>query len=176
MSLTGFESQTDPTGMGASPIPAGVGMMPRAPDFELPDAAGGSVRLRDQLGGGGVILVFYRGHWCPYCRRYLTKLQGASPRFDQRGARLLAISPEPPATSAALAAELGLTFPLLSDVEGRVIDFYGTRNGFSAARTLLPHPAVFILDGGGSIRFRGLDRNYRKRTTLGTIFRQLDAI
>ena len=34
-----------------------------APDFTLPDATGGQVRLRDPLARGPVVLSFYRGRW-----------------------------------------------------------------------------------------------------------------
>lgn len=170
--------------MGASPSYLSFGPAdlmgdpsgPLAPDFELLDQSGVPVRLYSQLGAGGTVLVFYRGHWCPYCRRYLTKLQTHLERFRERTARLLAISPEPPATSKMLAAQLELNFPLLSDVDGQVIDRFGTRNGFMTGRSLLPHAAVFVLDASGRVRFRSIDRNYKKRTTVRTIFKALDAI
>ena len=38
-----------------------------APDFMLPDAQGRCVRLQSLLRQGPVVLVFYRGGWCPYC-------------------------------------------------------------------------------------------------------------
>lgn len=41
--------------------PLGVG--DRAPDFELPNAIGGTVRLGDLLAHGPVVLTFYRGVW-----------------------------------------------------------------------------------------------------------------
>lgn len=34
-----------------------------APDFVLPSAAHGDVRLSEALTEGPVVLVFYRGHW-----------------------------------------------------------------------------------------------------------------
>jgi hypothetical protein len=45
----------------------GVGNL--APGFSLPDARGGSFALSDALSRGPVVLVFYRGGWCPYCNR-----------------------------------------------------------------------------------------------------------
>ena len=143
-----------------------------APDFALPDHLGGRFVLRQALEArrGPLVIVFYRGHWCPYCRRYLTKLQSHWPRFQSLGAATLAvISPEPPATSRALAVELELSLPILADTNGEVIGRYGTRNGFTAARALLPHASVFILDRTGAVRFRSIDRNYKKRTTMRTI-------
>jgi peroxiredoxin len=147
-----------------------------APPFELSGARGDVVRLADLLAHGPAVLVFYRGHWCPYCRRYLGKLQANQARFVAHRASVVAISPEPPATSARLAAELNLTFPLLCDAAGDVMDRYGTRNRLTSARTVMPHPAVFIVDPGGAIRFRSVDRNYKRRTTMHTIFAALDGL
>src|SRR5215207_5633019 len=148
----------------------------RAPDFSLPDQDGNTVRLYEQLAGGPLLVVFFRGHWCPYCRRYLGKLRDHWPRLRERGARVIAISPEPPATSRVLAAELALPFPVLSDADGRVIDAFGTRNGFASARAVLPHASVFLVDTGGVVRAHSIDRNYKKRTTVRTILGWLDEV
>ena len=43
----------------------------RAPGFELSDARGERVALDELLGAGPVVLVFYRGAWCPYCNLQL---------------------------------------------------------------------------------------------------------
>lgn len=86
---------------------------------------------------------------------------------------VVAISPEPVRTSADLARRCGLGFLLLSDVDGRVMDQFGVRNGFAAATSLLPHPAVLIFDSDLQLRFRSVDRNYKKRTTLSTIYNAL---
>jgi peroxiredoxin len=146
-----------------------------APPFELNESRGGVVRLADLLARGPVVIVFYRGHWCPYCRRYLGKLQANQPRFLERRVSLVAISPEPPGTSARLADELNLSFPLLCDAAGEVMDSYGARNRLTSARTVMPHPAVFVVDPSGNVRFRSVDRNYKRRTTMHAIFAALDA-
>jgi len=141
-----------------------------APDFVLPASDGSTVRLSDLVGDGLVLLGFFRGHWCPYCRRYLAKLQLHADRLREQNVRVLAISPEPPATSETLARELSLSFPVLADTDGRVIDAYGVRNRFASARSLLPHPAVFLIDAQRRIRFREVNRNYKIRTSIRTIF------
>jgi peroxiredoxin len=150
---------------------------PIAPPFSLPDARGNIVAL-DELrrAGGPVVVVFYRGHWCPYCRRYLAKLQANHARLLDRGATLVAISPEPSPTSARLARDLGLAFPLLSDPAGQVIDRYAARNRLTRRSTVLPHPAVFVIDPSGIVRFRSIDRDFKRRTTMHTIFSELNAV
>ena len=60
----------------------------RAPDFNLPDARGGYVRLKDLLATGPVVLSFYRGGWCPYCNLELRALQHVLPEITRRGAKL----------------------------------------------------------------------------------------
>jgi peroxiredoxin len=106
----------------------------------------------------------------------LGKLQSNYHRFVERNVALVAIGPEPVGTARALVRELGLSFPVLADVDGRVIDLFGTRNGFSTARSLIPHPAVVIIDAELVVRFRSIDRNYKKRTTIRSIFQVLDEI
>lgn len=145
-----------------------------APDFSLSDHLGSTYRLADHLRCGPVLVIFFRGHWCPYCRRYLGKLRDHWPRLQERVTQIVAISPEPPATLRSFARELALPFPLLSDPDGDVIDRYGARNGFRSARAVLPHPSVFLVDAGGFIRHRSIDRNYKKRTTVRTILGWLD--
>lgn len=145
-----------------------------ATDFELESHSGQRVRLSDET-ERLTLLVFVRGHWCPYCRRYLKKLQANVPRLGERNVRLLAISPEPLNTSRALADELNLTFPILSDPDGAVIDQFGTRNGPARSTVVLTHPAVFLIDRAGSIRFRRIDRNFKRRTTMHTLFTAIDA-
>jgi peroxiredoxin len=144
-----------------------------APDFTLPDAAGGWCRPLELFHEYSLVLVFYRGHWCPYCRRYLSKLQANLSRIEAAGGRVVAVSPEPAFTGASMARELGLTFKLLSDADGSVINRFGTRNGFMGGGSVLPHPSVFVIDKESVIRFRSIDRNFKKRTTIRSILHAL---
>jgi len=47
----------------------------QAPEFTLTNATGDTISLRDMLKNGKVVLVFYRGSWCPYCNLQLNQLQ-----------------------------------------------------------------------------------------------------
>jgi peroxiredoxin len=144
-------------------------------DFKLPDNLGGFYQLSSALKAGPVVVVFIRGHWCPYCRRYLCKLQTHLPRLAELGASVVAISPEAPEISAHLARELKLDFPIVADSDGKIIERFGVRNSFSSARSLLPHPAVFIFSQAAQPLFSSIDRNYKKRTTMRSITQALIA-
>lgn len=147
-----------------------------APDFTLPDHSGQPFRLSSRFGAGSTVMVFIRGHWCPYCRRYLGKLSERQCDLADQHAAMWIISPEPQHTSASLANELKLPFPILVDVDGEVIDLYQTRNRLGSFHALLPHPAVVIVDASGQIRFRSIDRDIRRRTTVRTILDVLKRI
>src|SRR3970040_416545 len=91
-----------------------------APDFELPDAIGETVRLSDLLRSGPVILSFYRGQWCPFCNLELRALQQAMADIESAGATLVAVSPNTPDTSLTTVEKHALTFPVLSDHDNLV--------------------------------------------------------
>lgn len=96
-----------------------------APDFTLPDAAGRPVALAELLKSGPVVLVFYRGNWCPYCDVQLRAYDEALPQFQQYGATLVAVSPQTPELTQLTAEEKSLRFPVLSDAGNAVARQYG---------------------------------------------------
>ncbi|MBN2584677.1 MAG: peroxiredoxin family protein [Planctomycetes bacterium] len=148
----------------------------QAPNFSLVAADGRQVALHDLLRQGPVVLVFYRGHWCPFCRRQLAKLQGNLERIRKRGASLVAVSIDERSLVRRLADELGLGFVLLSDPDSSAIDAYGVRNRLLGVKSGIPHPSVFIIDGQGIVRFREVRHNYRRRTTPHRMLRALDEV
>ena len=55
--------------------PEGLFINSKAPDFKAKDQHGKEIRLKDLVKQGKVVLVFYRGNWCPFCNRQLKKLE-----------------------------------------------------------------------------------------------------
>ena len=91
-----------------------------ASDFSLLEANGSPWRLYSLLDEGPVVLVFYRGGWCPFCTISLRALQREMPRLRGLRARVLGISPELPVHMRATADRNGLDFPLLHDANNAV--------------------------------------------------------
>jgi len=168
----------------------------RAPDFTLPDARGTPVRLYDFLAQGPVVLAFYRGAWCPYCNLELHSLQGALGRFRELGASLVAVTPQTPDKSLQQVEKDGYPFPILSDLDDRVMSAYGLRfevppelsdvyrRNFSLdladyngpGRYVLPVPGTFVIDREGIIRAAFADTDYKRRMEPADIVRALEAI
>jgi peroxiredoxin len=85
------------------------------PDFELLDHAGNRRRL-SQLGDPTVV-QFYRGWWCPKEQAFFRRLLALQEDAEVAYARILSISVDPPAVSAAFRAGLGARWTFLSDPE-----------------------------------------------------------
>ena len=96
----------------------------KAPDFKLPDSDGKKVRLYSLLKKGPVVLVFYRGEWCPFCNLQLRALEETYPAIQKLGASLVAIAPQQEKNAANQQADNKLSFPLLSDTKGSTMRAY----------------------------------------------------
>jgi peroxiredoxin len=97
----------------------------QAPDFTLPDQHGKDVSLHEALSRGPVVLIFFRGGWCPFCTITLRAMNRAVSELKRAGAVLLAVSPQTKANSLDTAERNALRFPLLSDNANAVSKRYG---------------------------------------------------
>jgi peroxiredoxin len=97
-----------------------------APSFALPDAATGKlIRSDDLLAIGPLVIKFFRGRWCPYCMTELEAWQAAFPALRERGALLVAISPQLQRQNDFTVQQHRLTFPLLTDAACRLAAQFG---------------------------------------------------
>ncbi len=165
----------------------------KAPDFTLPDQLGRAVSLNERLASGPVVLVFYRGEWCPFCNTHLRALQGALPEIKGKGASLLAISPQSPDRALSITEKAGLAFDVLSDVDQQVIKAYrlqfttpadlqdvilnvfqtDLRNHTADKSWRLPVPATFIIDRTMVVRAAHVHADFRTRMEPAAIIAAL---
>ncbi|NQZ81052.1 MAG: AhpC/TSA family protein [Colwellia sp.] len=154
----------------------------KAPDFTLGNAFGETLSLYDELKKGPVILVFYRGSWCPYCNMHLRALQQSLPAFTKHGARLITVTPQTPDKSSAQVKKDGYLFEVLSDLNNKVMKSYKLYfeppkelitlykkheldieefNG--EGRSGLPVPGAFVIDQKGIIQAMQAQTDYKSR-------------
>lgn len=164
-----------------------------APDFILPDAHGEPVRLRALLDEGPVVVVFYRGGWCPYCNLHLRGFQRRLAEIRELGAQVVAISPQLPDNSLSTQEKNELAFPVLSDVGNKVARQFGIvfelsdelvklyrrfghpleeANGESG-RKELPVPGTFLIDRKGIIRLAHVNVDYTRRLDPDDVIKAL---
>jgi peroxiredoxin len=119
---SGIESRILSVG---SPAPGFSLPAAQSSSFQLPAASKKLVNSADLLSLGPLIINFFRGRWCPYCVTELEAWQAAFPAVRERGALLIAISPQLPRQNDFLVQQHGLTFPVLSDPGAAVAASFG---------------------------------------------------
>ena len=167
----------------------------KAPDFTLMNASGESISLHNILGKEKVVLVFYRGTWCPYCNLQLAHYQRILDSIKEAGASLVAISPQTPDESLTIQEKNQLKFEVLSDPGNQVAELYTSVftyadlprktmkslgidffNHYSDDSGRLPVPAVFIIDQDFTISYAGSEGgDYRNRVEASEILNALES-
>lgn len=172
--------------------PQGLSVNDKAPAFTAKDQAGKTFNLNDQLKSGAVVLIFYRGQWCPYCNKQLKALEDSLSLIAAKGATLVAVTPEKPENINKTIAKTKASYPILFDdglnimkrydvafaVDDKTIEKYKSYgidfsevNGNNGAS--LPVPAVYIINKKGIIVYKYFDVDYRNRASVQDILNHL---
>jgi thioredoxin-dependent peroxiredoxin len=96
----------------------------KAPAFNLPASTGASIKLadyKDQI----VVLYFYPKDNTPGCTVEAQEFRDAVPALKKLGATVLGVSKDSVESHCKFRDKYDLSFPLLSDKEGKVLEAYG---------------------------------------------------
>lgn len=162
--------------------PEGLFINSKAPDFKAKDQSGVEVSLKDLRKKGPVVVLFYRGNWCPYCSRSLARFQDSLQYLTAKGAQVVAITPETTAGVTKTTEKTGVVFPVLTDEDMKIAKGYKvafnvddrTLGRYKNAgidllennkqkEAMLPVPAVYIINKEGSVTYRFFNEDYKKR-------------
>ncbi len=110
--------------LAAQEAPEGLFIQSKAPDFKAKDQNGKEVRLKDLLKKGKVVLIFYRGQWCPYCNKYLKKLEDSLQLIKDKGATVIAVTPELPENISKTIEKTNAEFSILFDEGLKIMKAY----------------------------------------------------
>jgi len=126
-----------------------------APDFRLVDADGRLVSLADVHQGRPILILFFRGEFCPTARRDLAAYSDVYNRIQAVGAEVVAISADTPANHQVLRDQVWVPFQLLSDSSFTVSETYGVYKSDDVGEGPEPHgePALFILDADRKVAY-----------------------
>jgi thioredoxin-dependent peroxiredoxin len=124
----------------------------QAPDFTLPDQDGNDVTLSD-LRGRPVVLYFYPKADTPGCTTQACGVRDHMPAYEDAGATVLGVSPDPVKAVKKFHDGQGLNFTLLADEDHAVSERYGVwaeksmygRTYWGALRT------TFVIDPEGRV-------------------------
>jgi len=168
----------------------------KAPAFTLPNHKGEMVSSTELLKEGPIVIVWYRGAWCPYCRIQLVEMQAIIDRIQDAGASMVAISPELPyltvdtmSNAEIKVADLG--YSVLSDLNNDAArDFkivytmpsvvneqflprldLAARNGTDNYD--MPLAVTYVIAMDGTITFCEFDKDYKVRAEPAEVLRNL---
>lgn len=118
--------------LAIAPFGALAAVGTRAPEFTLPAAPGGPFRgrfrLAEHIGQRPVVILFW-ATWCQPCLAELPVYQAEYARYNGR-LMVVAISldgPDSVAEAGPLTRNMGLTFPVVTDLDTQVTNMYNQR-------------------------------------------------
>jgi len=120
----------------------------KAPDFELADQHGNSVRLSDLTGTKNIVLYFYPKDDTPGCTIEALAFRDNYEVFTEQEAMVIGISSDSEDSHKNFCAKYDLPFTLLSDQGGKVRKLYGVPETLG----LYPGRVTYIIDKQGIIR------------------------
>ena len=164
----------------------------KAADFRAMDQNGVEVSLKEMRKKGPVVVLFYRGHWCPYCNRALKRFQDSLKVLQKAGAQLVAVTAEGSEGIRNTVSKNGITFPIIFDEDMKLAKSYGVyykvddrtigrykNAGFDLAKinvqkeVALPVPAVYVVNEDGAVSYRYFNEDYRRRPWVSDIIAAL---
>ncbi len=144
-----------------------------APNFTLLDTTGTPHNLLETAAERPLILVFYRGDWCPWCQLQMKQLAGIYPELQKRGVALWAISPQTNEKNIAFKEKREIPFPILDDSALAVIGGWGLEDELDPHQEHIPYPTTYIIAQGGRVYWRRLGQRPDDRPTPGEIMAAL---
>ena len=157
----------------------------KAPRFLALDQYEKRVSLNDRLQNGPVVIVFYRGEWCPNCNRHMSNIQDSLQLILDAGASIVAITPEKNERIRKTTAKTGATFSIIYDENHRIMDNYRVTFRLSGWKrfvyrlggininkasgntdSALPVPATYIIATDGTIFGSHFNEDYSERMTV----------
>ena len=160
------------------------------PPFVLPDEEGRLVSLPSLLMRGPLAVMFFRGHWCPYCGLNVFAVIEAMDRIKDTGGHVVAIMPETQAFAGKFKSDSGAPFPVLTDLDNgyalslnlaiwlgseiqNLLSYQDMASFHGNDGWVLPIPATFVVGPDGIVKARFVDPDFRKRMAIDDLIAAL---
>lgn len=161
-------------------------MNDQAPRFQLKDVNGNQVDLASYK-EKWILLIFYRGSWCPMCNMQIVYLTKDYPEFQKHNAEIIAISTDTLEGARKTQEKSHAPFPILIDEDNKVIELYEVaveKRELKDVPALIHRkkagayamPAVFIVGPDGVIRYSYIGKSYTDRPSNEELLKKLSEL
>lgn len=153
----------------------------QVPDFKFVDSEGDNYSFYSMLDESPVVLVFFRGLWCPYCVLELQQIEEEINEFGIRNVKIVAIGSDSLERTKEFKERHDLGYILVSDHDNVIsksfqlsIPVKGTLNSVEMQYLSRVHqldvenaevaiPATYIVDKAARILYNFIDYDFTKR-------------
>lgn len=102
-------------GSGSETYPNGLSVGNVAPTFANVDQYGNTQHLDSLTTNSDVVLVFFRGTWCPQCNQHIAAMNDSLDMIQDKGARVVLITPEKPDFAGENEIKTSVDIPIIHD-------------------------------------------------------------
>jgi len=180
-------------GMDTTSIPKGLNVGDNAPELTFTTVENKKETLASYYDKQPVVIIFYRGYWCPVCNKHLTEFAQKAKDIEVAGAKLIAITSESYDNVAKTKKQTGANFTIISDADGSIrkafdVNFKVTeeyqamiQDNLKASikktnankQAELPVPDTFIIDTSGKIVYKQFKPDYKIIASVEDILNNL---
>lgn len=178
---------------GMESDPGGLEEGETAPLFSAESTEGKTVNLSEMLKSGPVVMMFYRGQWCPVCSRYMSAMQDSVHLIRKTGASVIAVTPETKENANIFIEKSGTDITIVPDKGGKIMQDYRVAfrvtesyqekirkrlktdiaENNDAEEALLPVPATYVINTDGKVKKVFYNPKYTKRAGVAEILSAL---
>ena len=136
-----------------------------------------------------ILLLFYRGNWCPYCKKHLKKLSKNLEKLTAKGYYVLVVTPEKVEKTKETSEKVKANYSIIHDKGNKIMNDYKVAfevndksvtsyYGFTKSKiakyneadnNTLPVPATYIIGKDGKISYVHYNPDYSKRANIEDI-------
>jgi len=165
----------------------------KAPQIVAVDQNGKQIDSKTILKKKQILLIFYRGNWCPYCNQHLSSLQEHMKEFEDKGVYVVVVSPESVERTKETGTMLESSFSIVHDAQNKIMNDYKVAFEVNEETVpiyyeklnqklstynvdnnmVLPVPATYMIDKDGKISYVHYDPDYKKRSDLKELLEML---
>lgn len=166
----------------------------KAPVIKGIDQFNSEINSNKILQNKKILLLFYRGNWCPYCKKHLASLQENLEKFIEKGVFVIVVTPEKVEKIKETTSKFNSKFSIIHDFNNKIMNDYKVafrvtkenvpkyfeftlrrvREYNEKENNVLPVPATYMIDKNHRISYVHYDSDYKKRADLTEILNKIE--